>query len=569
MDATNANTALCSAFVEELTRSGVRRAILSPGSRSTPLAVALWREPGISTTVVVDERSAGFMALGAAQASQRPVVLLCTSGTAAANYHPAIAEADLSAVPLIALSADRPPELRDNGSGQTIDQVKLFGAAVRWFYEVGNHQADDSGLLHFRQLACRAFARAAGDPRPGPVHLNFPFREPLAPVPAPGQMTATGRLALGGRGDRPLTRLEPQAAGPPVRETVDRIARRLDGAGRVLILAGRQTDPGLREPVARLAAAGGWPILAEPTSQLLCGPHDRSHLIPGYARIGASDRYGVSGFADRGELAPEVVIRFGEMPTSKGLRLWLTGLTETDQIVVDPGYGFNEPTGHAGLLLRADAAATAGALADRLAPAGPSDRPPLDQRYLETWRTAAAIMPQPAPGGTGPLYRALVEGMPEGGLLYVNSSMPIRDLESFTPSVQTDLVFLANRGANGIDGLIASGLGAALATDRPTVIVTGDVGFLHDIGSLANWRQVENRPHVLVIDTGGGAIFDRLPQKQAMPPDEFQALMSTPPGLDVAAAADLFGLAFHHLREPAELPELLAGPAGLIHIRIR
>ena len=186
MDRTNANTALASAFVEELARCGLRHAVLSPGSRSTPLALALWRQPEIDVTVIVDERSAGFFALGAAQATGTPVAILCTSGTAAANFHPAICEADESALPLIALTADRPPELRGIGAGQTLDQVKLFGSAVRWFCEVGTHVADDDGLLHYRSTACRALAAARGEPRPGPVHLNMPWREPLAPTPAEG-----------------------------------------------------------------------------------------------------------------------------------------------------------------------------------------------------------------------------------------------------------------------------------------------------------------------------------------------------------------------------------------------
>src|ERR1700710_1476926 len=169
MDLTNGNTALASAFAEELARGGLKRAVVSPGSRSTPLAVALWREAGIEGTVIVDERSAAFFALGAAQATGEPVALLCTSGTAAANYAPAVAEADESALPLVVLSADRPPELRGIGAGQTIDQIKLYGESVRWFCEVGTHAADDDGLLHYRSLACRALARAWGEIRPGPV----------------------------------------------------------------------------------------------------------------------------------------------------------------------------------------------------------------------------------------------------------------------------------------------------------------------------------------------------------------------------------------------------------------
>ncbi|HEX8050394.1 MAG TPA: 2-succinyl-5-enolpyruvyl-6-hydroxy-3-cyclohexene-1-carboxylic-acid synthase, partial [Solirubrobacterales bacterium] len=209
MDPTNANTALASAFAEELARGGLRLAVISPGSRSTPLAVALWRQPEIEVSVIVDERSAGFFALGAAQASGEPVALLCTSGTALVNYHPAVVEADESAIPLLVLSADRPPELRGIGAGQTIDQIKTFGSSVRWFSEVGTHAADDDGLLHYRSTACRALAKARGEIRPGPVHLNLPWREPLAPVPVEGAVTASDPLALEGRGERPLTAVTP------------------------------------------------------------------------------------------------------------------------------------------------------------------------------------------------------------------------------------------------------------------------------------------------------------------------------------------------------------------------
>ncbi|MDX6589908.1 MAG: 2-succinyl-5-enolpyruvyl-6-hydroxy-3-cyclohexene-carboxylate synthase, partial [Solirubrobacterales bacterium] len=216
LDPTNANTALASAFAEELARGGLRLAVVSPGSRSTPLAVALWRRPEIEVTVIVDERAAGFFALGAAQAGGEPVALLCTSGTAVVNYHPAVCEADESALPLIVLSADRPPELRGIGAGQTIDQIKPFGSSVRWFCEVGTHEADDDGLLHYRSLACRALATARGETRPGPVHLNLPWREPLAPVAVEDAVTATDPLALEGREGRPLTAvtridLEPSA----------------------------------------------------------------------------------------------------------------------------------------------------------------------------------------------------------------------------------------------------------------------------------------------------------------------------------------------------------------------
>src|SRR3954451_12651782 len=249
MDATNANTALASAFVEELARCGVRHAVLSPGSRSTPLAVALERQPAIDLTVIVDERSAAFFALGAAQATRTPVAILCTSGTAAANFHPAICEADEAGVPLIVLTADRPPELRGIGAGQTIDQLKLYGAAVRWFCEVGTHEADDEGLLHFRSVACRAYWTAAGDPRAGPVHLNVAWRDPLGPEPRPGDVTAESALALQRRDGRPLTTVPP-APPTPAEELVEALFERLRAAPRGLIVAGRMLPPGAAEAIA-------------------------------------------------------------------------------------------------------------------------------------------------------------------------------------------------------------------------------------------------------------------------------------------------------------------------------
>src|SRR4051794_24306483 len=268
-------------MVEELARSGVDRAVLSPGSRSTPLAVALWREPAIDVTVILDERSAGFFALGMALATGTPAVVLCTSGSAAANLHPAVVEADQAGVPMIVLTADRPPELRDIGAGQTIDQLKLYGEAVRWFAELGTHEADDDGLLHFRSVACRAYASAAGDPRPGPVHLNVPWRDPLAPIPVEGDVPASDPLALEGRRDAPLNAVA-VASARAGEGLLDRLAARIEDTPRGLIVAGRQLDAALAEPIATLAATAGYPILAEPTSQLRRGPHDRSLVVSTY-----------------------------------------------------------------------------------------------------------------------------------------------------------------------------------------------------------------------------------------------------------------------------------------------
>jgi len=559
MDSTNANTALASAFVEELARGGVRHAIVSPGSRSTPLAVALWRQPEIEVSVVVDERSAAYLALGAAQATGTPVAMLCTSGTAAANYLPAIVEADESALPLIALTADRPPELRGIGAGQTIDQVKLYGSSVRWFCEVGTHAADNEGLLHYRSVACRALAAAHGEPRPGPVHLNLPWREPLAPIAVDGAVTATDPLALEGRDPRPLTAVTPLDLEPSA-FLLDEVAAHIREAETGVIVAGRQLDPELREPLAHLARAAGFPILAEPTSQLRCGPHDRSHVVSTYDHLLRDRAFGES-------MRPDLVLRFGEMPTSKPLRTWLTD-SGADQLVIDPRCGWNEPTRRAAALLRADPAELAAGWAARLE----GEERPAPSRWLEADRVAQEILEAELDGlgelSEPGLHHALGHAHHSGDLVYTASSMPIRDQEAFLPSSETDALFLCNRGANGIDGLVSSGIGAALASGRPTTVVTGDLGLLHDIGGLAALRDVSTPVRIVVIDNDGGGIFGFLPQAEALSADEFEALLGTPRGVDVAKAADLFDLPHRRLNSLAELPEVLAAGTSLIEVAV-
>ncbi|MET0559377.1 MAG: 2-succinyl-5-enolpyruvyl-6-hydroxy-3-cyclohexene-1-carboxylic-acid synthase [Solirubrobacterales bacterium] len=592
MDTTNANTALASAFAEELAGGGLRRAVVSPGSRSTPLAVALWRQPEIEVTVIVDERSAGFFALGAAQAGGEPVALLCTSGTAAANYHPAVCEADESALPLLVLTADRPPELRGVGAGQTIDQVKLYGSAVRWFCEVGTHLADDEGLLHYRSVAARALALARGEIRPGPVHINLPWREPLAPIPVENAVTATDPLALHGREGRPLTAVT-RVDVEPSPFLLDEVAGHIGDAIAGVIVAGRQLDPELREPLAHLARASGFPILADPTSQLRCGPHDRSYVVASYDLMMRDEHFARS-------VVPDLVIRFGEMPTSKPLRAWLAA-SGADEIVVDPRGGWNEPTRRAAALLRADPTELAAGWATRLEK---EDRP-APERWLAAERAAQAAI-EAALGGAalshasddgtserrrdagatrpaGPgertastkenwlsepaLHRSLGASHGDGDLIYTASSMPIRDQEAFLAATDADALFLSNRGANGIDGLISSGIGAAAASGRPTTIVTGDLGLLHDLGSLAALRHVDTPVRIVVIDNDGGGIFHFLPQQEALSSEEFEALLGTPRGVNVEKAAALFEVPFHRLESLTELPDTLAAGTSLIEAR--
>jgi 2-succinyl-5-enolpyruvyl-6-hydroxy-3-cyclohexene-1-carboxylate synthase len=564
MDPTNRNTALASAMVEELARCGVRRAVLSPGSRSTPLALALWRQPAIEVTVLLDERSAGFFALGTALATQTPAAVLCTSGSAAANLHPAVIEADEAGVPLIVLTADRPPELRGIGAGQTIDQLKLYGGAVRWFCEVGTHDADDDGLLHFRSVACRAYAAAAGDPRPGPVHLNVPWREPLAPIPVDGDVRATDPLALDGRGERPLTAVTPAIASAPG-ALMDELAARLAAAPRGLIVAGRQTDPSLAEPIAELAGAAGYPLLAEPTSQLRRGLHDRSPLVCAYDLIARTPP---------GELVPELIVRVGDMPTSKALRLWLASLEGLRQVVLDGEADWREPTRRADTIVRADPGAVARDLTARLkASAAAPER--AEALWARAWQDAderarTAIESEldsldelSEPGA----WMALGRHLRDGDSVFAASSMPVRDLESFMQPGPERVRFFSNRGASGIDGLVSTASGVAAGGDARTWAVVGDLALFHDLGGLAAARETADL-RLLVLDNEGGGIFHFLPQAEHLSEGEFEALLGTPAGLDPAEAAGLFGLSVVAPSTPSQLDEALASDARMVVVRV-
>jgi 2-succinyl-5-enolpyruvyl-6-hydroxy-3-cyclohexene-1-carboxylate synthase len=412
-------------------------------------------------------------------------------------------------------------------------------------------------LLHYRSVTCRALAATRGEPRSGPVHLNLPWREPLAPVAEEGTVTATDPLALEGRDGRPLTAvtaidMEPSAF------LLDEVAAHIGDAKSGVIVAGRQLDPELRDPLAHLARVAGFPILAEPNSQLRCGPHDRSHVVSTYDLLLRDEDF-------REAVQPDLVLRIGAMPTSKPLRAWLTECG-TDQIVVDPSCGWDEPTNRAAAILRADPTELAAGWAARLEGEGR----PAPQRWLDAERAAREAIESVLAGpelSEPALHLALGRAHRDGDLVYTASSMPIRDQEAFLPPSDTDALFLCNRGANGIDGLVSSAIGAAHASGRPTTVVTGDLGLLHDVGGLATLSSVSAPVRIVVIDNDGGGIFGFLPQAEALPGAEFEALLGTPRGLDTAKAADLFGLPHRRIESLEELPDALAAGTSLIQVR--
>ena len=545
----NRSYAPLQAFVEELARCGMRHAVTSPGSRNAPLSLSLAAQDGIDCVSVVDERSAGFLALGMAKASGRPVAVTSTSGTAAVNLHPAVVEAYQARVPLVVLTADRPPELRDVGAGQAIDQLKLYGSAVTWFVEVGNIEPGREAAVHHRALACRAYWTAAGR-RPGPVHLNFPLREPLAPV-----REELDAHEWQGRPDgRPWVEAAPDAGALPPAE-VESLAERIGAAPRGAIVCG-PTAEDVAEPVARLAAEAGWPVLAEPASGVRCGPHERSHVVAHYDVLLRSDRFA------RAHL-PELVLRVGDTPTSKPLRAWLA---RSQQVVLDPHAAWHEPTRAAGLVLRAAAApacqALAAALGGRVVQRDPA--------WRDSWRSADAVVPPALAAAPDPfepkIAAALEDVLPEAALLCVASSMPVRDVEAFFPASAKALRFLANRGASGIDGVVSSAAGAARASALPTWLLTGELALLHDLGGLLAARRAGVELTIVCLNNGGGGIFDFLPVAEHAEREAYEEHIATPTDVGLEAAAALAALEHRSAATPEELRRAASRP-GLVEVR--
>lgn len=528
-DAIRQATALSvGAFVEELVRAGVRDFCLAPGSRSTPLAIAVARQAGARPWMHLDERSAAFFALGLAKASRTPVALVCTSGTAAANFLPAVVEAYYARVPLVVVTSDRPHELRAVGAPQTIDQVNLYGRHAKWFVDLPEPDLAPDVVRYLRSTAARAAATARATPA-GPVHLNWPFREPLVPAEIAGDADLTARQDVRGYVDV----LEAPRALPGTQ--VDRLARELRALPRGLILAGPQDDPEFAESVTRLARALGYPILADPLSGVRCGAHDRSLVLDAYDALLRD-----ATFASR--FAPEVTIRFGAMPTSKPVLQYLQRHQGARQVVVDDG-GWNEPTSRATDLIHADArllcdtlvsAVLATDSADPAWAAAWSDANHLARKAISSHLEAMDELFE------GRVFAELADLLPDGATLWAGSSMPVRDLDTFFPSNDRHVRFLSSRGANGIDGVVSSALGASVASEGPLVLAIGDVSFYHDSnGLLAAGRHGLNATIVLLNNDGGG-IFSFLPQATEAP-DCFEALWGTPHGLDFRPLCETYG----------------------------
>jgi 2-succinyl-5-enolpyruvyl-6-hydroxy-3-cyclohexene-1-carboxylate synthase len=563
----NPSTAFAVTLADELIRCGLADAVLAPGSRSAPLAMALFdraRAGDIRLHVRIDERSAAFLALGLAKASGRPAAVLCTSGTAAASFHPAVIEADESCVPLLVLTADRPPELRGTGANQAIDQIKLYGSAVRWFSDAGVPEERPGMTAYWRSLACQAWAHAsgaAGGPA-GPVHLNLPLREPLVPdLPRAEANGEAGGGAgwpepLDGRpGGAPWTSFGAapsagqaaglpagQAAGPPLE---------LPWTERGVVVCGDgDYDPG---PLLQLAELAGWPVLAEPSSSARRGPN----ALSAYEYL-----LGSPGFMAAHR--PEVIVSAGRPGLARGQMAFLRGA----------------PAGQAAprhIVIRhqpdrwADPVRAATDVAPAVQVSGVRD----GRAWLRSWQRADAAARRAADEIldadetlTEPrLARDLAAALPGGALLWAASSLPIRDLDSHM-APRDGLRVLASRGASGIDGTASSAIGAALAHQAagggPACALLGDLAFLHDAPGLFIGPG-EPRPDLclVVVNNDGGGIFSTLEQAAfGGPAGPFERVFGTPHDADLARLAGAAHLPYTRLEQPADLAAVLAGPPG-------
>ena len=519
------------AFVDELARCGLKHACICPGSRSTPLAVLLHQHPAIAVWMHLDERSAAYFALGQAKATRQPVAVLGTSGTATLNFAPAVAEAFYAGVSLLVLTADRPPELQNVGAPQTIDQSQLYGRHVKKSIHLPLPERGPEAVRYARTTASRVMA-ACRTGRSGPVHVNFPFREPLIPETQERHRLTESDLA-------PFVTLTqgPQALRPA---DVSELADQLRGAQRGLIVCGPQDDPGFPESVVRLSQALRFPLLADVLSQVRRGPYDLSYLIDGYDAFLRDPQMAR-------DLAPDLVLRFGATPVSKPLQLYLQSLTACRQMLIAPADDWHDPALVATDRVQVNPRIFCEALLPVLLNISGRDTGTASA-WQHKWtqlnaqaRSALKECLSANPELSEPKVFAELETiLPAGATLFAGNSMPVRDLDTFFAADSRPARFLANRGASGIDGVVSTALGVSSVSPGPCVLVIGDLSLYHDMNGLLAARQHGLQATIVLLHNDGGGIFSFLPQAEAIAP--FEDLFGTPHGLDFRHAAQLYGL---------------------------
>lgn len=515
MKKTDALTRYISAFIQELVHHGVTDIVVSPGSRSTPIAMVMAEHPKLKLHVQVDERSAAFFALGIAKATNRPAVVLCTSGTAAANYFPAIAEAKISRVPLIILTADRPHELRDVGAPQAIDQIHLYGDHVKWFMEMALPEDTKEMIRYVRTIAARSVANSLSLPM-GAVHLNFPLREPLIP-----NVMAEDLFEMEER-ENHFVEVELGKNTLTINQ-YKKIADKMNKAKKGLIVVGQMDQEGFSEAVTKLADYLQFPILADPLSQLRSGTHDTSLIVDTYDAILKSSE--VAEY-----LQADCIIRFGAMPVSKPYMLFSKAAIATEQIVVDGASGWREPNMTATHMVFCDETLFCEEIIHFV-------EKKEENAYTKNWITFNQLAKEQMRSvldwshlNESKLFAKLVDIVVDNSVLFISNSMPIRDLDSFFTTNKKNIKVMANRGANGIDGVTSTALGVAISLNQPLTYVVGDLTFFHDLNGLLTAKKYGIPINIILINNNGGGIFSFLPQ--AKHKRNFELLFSTPMNLD-------------------------------------
>lgn len=553
------NTVWARAIIDELARCGLRDVIVAPGSRSTPLVMAADRDPRIRVRLHLDERSAGFFALGLGQAG-RPAAVVTTSGTAVANLLPAIVESSQASVPLIALTADRPPRLRGADANQAIEQRGIFGVYPRESHELSLPSTEPKALEHLRSLTCRGWSAATGAD-PGPVHLNVPFDKPLEPTePDPDDERSRHEAWKGRSTGAPWTDVR-QGRARLDAALLDDITALLEGE-RPILVAGPTHEPDRMGPAAvDLARRLRCPLLADPLS----GARFRSG-VEGIAIAGYD--LALSDSAIRADLEPTAIIRIGRSPVSANLQRWLFDHASIPQVVIADGERYKDHGATAHRYLVANAADALRELNGRI-PTAPGDAA---SEWLRRWRVvdgAAREATEAIPDACeGAIVSAIGRALPDEASLFVSNSMPIRDVDAFAHPSDRQLSIRANRGASGIDGVVSTAFGVAAAAG-PTVCLIGDVAFFHDLNGLL-WSREGDAPVVFVlVDNDGGGIFRMLPISEHEP--AFTTYFATPHGIDFRAAAGAHGVAFEEVEvheASARLGEMLrTRTTGVLRVR--
>ena len=527
MNHTESLTRYVANFVDELYQSGMRDVVISPGSRSTPLAMTFATYPHIMHWINMDERSAAFFALGIAKQTKRPVALVCTSGTAAANYYPAIIEAYYSRVPLLILTADRPHELRDVGAPQAINQLQLYGDYVKWFHDMGLPEPIEGQATYVRGKAARAY-HIANTVNRGAVQLNFPFREPLVPDFSVADLWGS---------DQEIAHLEmTQGKNQLTDKQLSVLHERLKQHKNGVIVCGPMEDQRAQEAITALAKLWGVPLLADPLSQLRSGSHDKTQVIESYDAI-------LKHKETRAKLKPDFIIRFGAMPVSKPYTLWLKENQNTDYYVVEEVEGYRDPVGHQATVIYTEPELLCEALLKK------EETLQFSQSWLQNWQQFNAIAIDILAKKTsitlteGHVVNAIAKAIPDNSVFYVGNSMAIRDVDTFWFHTDKQIRILANRGANGIDGVTSSALGTATSSKRVTLLI-GDLSFFHDQNGLLLTKHYPLDITIVLLNNNGGGIFSFLPQaKQEVP--HFEALFGTPMNLDFSHIANLYQASYY------------------------